>query len=256
VALGVLVDDAIIGIENVLRRMGENDKSATPRSRLAVIRDATMEVRAPVVYATLVVIAIFLPELFSTSVQGHFVGALALAFILAVLASLGVALTAAPALSALMLKAKDSHADAGWIRKIKAWQARGVGAANGNFRGTVLVLGLLTVVAAAAVPFLPSSFMPDFKENHFVMQVDASTPGPSLQEMAEVGKRMQAEILALPYIATVSDQLGRAELGADTSFPYMTEFHTELKPGADVNQDEAENALREIATHNPGVQTD
>ena len=99
VALGVLVDDAIIGIENILRRLGENAKLAPiPRSRLAVIRDATLEVRGPVVYATLVVIAVFLPELFSTSVQGHFVGPLALAFILAVLASLVVALTAAPAL--------------------------------------------------------------------------------------------------------------------------------------------------------------
>ena len=75
VALGVLVDDAIIGIENILRRLGENAKLPEPRPRLAVIRDATLEVRGPVVYATLVVIAVFLPELFSTSVQGHFVGA-------------------------------------------------------------------------------------------------------------------------------------------------------------------------------------
>src|SRR6185312_13249213 len=100
VALGVLVDDAIIGIENVLRRLGENERADNRRSRLEVIRDATLEVRGPVVYATFVVIAVFLPELFATSVQGHFVGPLALAFILAVLASLIVALTAGPALSA------------------------------------------------------------------------------------------------------------------------------------------------------------
>src|SRR6185437_3246135 len=124
VALGVLVDDAIIGIENVLRRLGENEKAAQPRAKLAVIRDATLEVRGPVVYATLVVIAVFLPELFSTSVQGHFVGPLALAFILAVLASLAVALTATPALCALMLSARDSHADFRWVKKLKAWQAR------------------------------------------------------------------------------------------------------------------------------------
>ncbi len=106
-ALGVLVDDAIIGIENTLRRLSENAHTVNPQPRLAVIRDATLEVRGPVVYATLVVIAVFLPELFSTSVQGHFVGPLALAFILAVIASLVVALTAAPALSALMLGARD-----------------------------------------------------------------------------------------------------------------------------------------------------
>ena len=98
-----------------------------------MIRDATLEVRGPVVYATLVVIAVFLPELFSTSVQGHFVGPLALAFILAVLASLLVALTAAPALSALVLKPDTAHADFGWIRRLKEWQERAVAQVFGHF---------------------------------------------------------------------------------------------------------------------------
>src|SRR5437868_400149 len=102
VALGVLVDDAIIGIENILRRLAENAKRAEPRPRLGVIRDATLEVRGPVVYATLVVIIVFLPELFSSNVQGRFVGPLALAFIFAVLASLVVAMTSTPALCALL----------------------------------------------------------------------------------------------------------------------------------------------------------
>src|SRR5437763_464628 len=168
VALGVLVDDAIIGIENILRRLAENAKGDQPRVRLAVIRDATLEVRGPVVYATLVVIAVFLPALFSTSVQGKFIGPLALAFILAVLASLLVALTAAPALSALMLKASDSHAEFGWIRRMKTWQQRGVDFVYGNFKIVVAALAVLTVAAAALLPFLGGSFMPDFREGHFV----------------------------------------------------------------------------------------
>ena len=73
--------------------------------------------------------------------------------------------------------------------------------------------------------------MPDFREGHFVMQVDASTPGPSLAQMADIGQRMAAEILALPYIATASQQIGRATLGEDTSGPHQSEFHIELKPG-------------------------
>ena len=105
-------------------------KLADPRPRLAVIRDATLEVRGPVVYATLVVIAIFLPELFSTSVQGHFVGPLALAFILAVLASLvRRADRGAGALSALMLSARDAHADF----KLDS-QAEGLAAARHRIR--------------------------------------------------------------------------------------------------------------------------
>jgi CzcA family heavy metal efflux pump len=256
VALGVLVDDAIIGIENVLRRLAENAKQAEPRQRLRVIGEATLEVRGPVVYATLVVIAVFLPELFSTSVQGHFVGPLALAFILAVLASLVVALTVAPALSALMLTARESHADLGWIRKLKAWQKGGIDMVYRRFRLVMAGLAVATLAAVAALPFLPSSFMPDFREGHFVLQVDASTPGPSLEEMAALGKRISAEILALPYIATVSDQLGRAELGEDTSGPYQTELHVEMKPNADIDQSDAEDALRKIASHYPGVQID
>ncbi|HEY4276130.1 MAG TPA: efflux RND transporter permease subunit [Rhizomicrobium sp.] len=256
VALGVLVDDAIIGIENVMRRLGENQRADNPRSRLDVIRDATLEVRGPVVYATFVVIAVFLPELFATSVQGHFVGPLALAFILAVLASLIVALTAGPALSALLLKPRDAHADFGWIQALKKWQSRSIGFVYRYFRPTIAVLALMTFAAAAALPFLPSSFMPDFKENHFVVAVGASTPGASLEEMRAVGKRITDEMLALPYVATVSQQIGRAELGEDTSGPHHSEFQVELKPGTSIDQSEAEDALRQILAHYPGVQTE
>jgi multidrug efflux pump subunit AcrB len=125
-----------------------------PQPRLAVIRDATLEVRGPVVYATLVVIAVFLPELFSTSVQGHFVGPLALAFILAVLASLGVALTSAPALCALMLSARDAHADYPWLRALKDRQRRAVEFVYRRFRIVALVLIVATLAAVAVLPFL------------------------------------------------------------------------------------------------------
>src|SRR5882757_4775866 len=126
VALGVLVDDAIIGIENILRRMRYNATLSEPRPRLEVIRDASLEVRGPVIYATAVVIAVFLPELFTSSVQGRFVGPLALAFILAVVASLLVAMTATPALCALFLHEHDARADARWLMRLKVWQADAV----------------------------------------------------------------------------------------------------------------------------------
>jgi CzcA family heavy metal efflux pump len=256
VALGVLVDDAIIGIENVLRRLAENTRGGNSRSKAEVIWDATLEVRGPVVYATLVVIAVFLPELFSTSVQGHFVGPLALAFILAVLASLLVAITTAPALSVLMLTARDAHADFLWLRRLKKWQSRTIGRVYENFRAVVVVLAVLTIAAVAALPFLPSSFMPQFRENHFVIEVNASTPGASLDEMMAVGRRISAEMLALPYVATVSQQLGRAELGEDTSGPHESEFQVELKPDAKIDQSQAEDQLRRILAKYSGLQTE
>jgi CzcA family heavy metal efflux pump len=256
VALGVLVDDAIIGIENILRRLAENAALAAPRARLAVIADATLEVRAPVVYATLVVIAIFLPELFSRSVQGHFVGPLALAFILAVMASLLVALTATPALAALLLRARDRHADSGWIRRSKAWQGAAVGWTTRHVRLVGAVLLILVAGAVAALPFLGGSLMPDFREGHFVMQVSSSMPGTSLEEMLAVGRRISADVLALPYIASIEQQVGRAGLSEDSWGPHRSEFHVELKPDAAIDQAEAEEALREILARYPGLQTE
>jgi CzcA family heavy metal efflux pump len=256
VALGVLVDDAIIGIENVLRRMAENARLAEPRSRLNVIWDATLEVRGPVVYATLVVIAVFLPQIFSASVQGKFVGPLAVAFILAVLASLAVALTVAPALCALLLTPRDHHGDFAWITRLKRVQERAIERVYGNFRVIGIVLIVATVTAVAALPFLGGSFMPDFREGHFVMQVSSSTPGTSLDEMLAVGKRISRDVLALPYVATVEQQVGRAGMSEDTWGPHRSELHIELKPDAAVNQAEAEDALREILTHYPGLQTE
>src|SRR4030081_224874 len=198
VALGVLVDDAIVGIENILRRMRANALSPKPLPRLDVIREASLEVRGPVIYATLVVIAVFLPELFTTSVQGHFLGPLALAFIYAVVASLAVALTATPALCALMLRQPDSRPDARWLTRLKSLQRSAVHAVSAHLKAAIAVVIACCAAAVAAVPFLGGTFMPEFREGHFVMQVVSSITGTSLQEMTGLGKRISAEVLQLP----------------------------------------------------------
>jgi CzcA family heavy metal efflux pump len=256
VALGVLVDDAIIGIENVLRRLKESQRFSASRARTDVICDATLEVRAPVVYATLIVIAVFLPELFSTSVQGHFVGPLALAFILAVLSSLLIALTVAPALTTLMLKASTARDEPRWIARLKDRQARAIASTRRHLPWVGGALTAGTVCAVAALPLLPSSFMPDFKENHFVVRADAASPGASLGEMRSVGARISRDLLALPYVATVSQQIGRAELGEDTNGPHQSEFHIELKPGSGVDQGVAEEEIRRLVGAYPGIQAE
>jgi CzcA family heavy metal efflux pump len=256
VALGVLVDDAIIGIENIMRRLRENQLLPQPLGRLEVIRDASLEVRGPVIYATAVVIAVFLPEIFTTSVQGHFVGPLALAFIFAVLASLVVAMTATPALCALLLRRHDGRPDSGWLRRLKVWQRQAVHGVANHFKTVVAVLIACVLAAVAALPFLGGTFMPDFREGHFVIQVSSSIPGTSLEEMLKVGKRISAEILALPYVASVEQQVGRAELGEDTWGPHRSEFHVELKPDSSVDQGAAQDALREILEHYPGLQSE
>jgi CzcA family heavy metal efflux pump len=256
VALGVLVDDAIIGIENILRRLRENKLLPEPKPRLEVVREASLEVRGPVIYATAVVVAVFLPELFTSSVQGHFVGPLALAFIFAVVASLLVAMTSTPALCALFLRQHDARPEAAWLRRLKTWQSGAVHRVGAHFRIVATVLLVMVAASLAALPFIGGTFMPDFREGHFVMQVSSSITGTSLDEMLAVGKRISAEVLALPYVATIEQQVGRAELGEDTWGPHRSEFHVELKPDATVDQSVAQEQLRSILEAYPGIQSE
>jgi CzcA family heavy metal efflux pump len=256
VALGVLVDDAIIGIENILRRLRENAALAAPKRRLDVVLEASLEVRGPVIYATAVVIAVFLPELFTSSVQGHFVGPLALAFILAVVASLIIAMTSTPALCALLLRQHDARAEPRWIRRLKSWQGAAVHRASAHVNAIIGVLAVLVIAAGVALPFLGGTFMPDFREGHFVMQVSSSITGTSLAEMLNVGERISKEVLALPYVESVEQQVGRAELSEDTWGPQRSEFHVELKPDADIDQAAAQEELRGILKHYPGLQSE
>lgn len=256
VALGVLVDDAIIGVENILRRLGENARLGSPRARLDVILDASIEVRGPVIYATLVVIAVFLPQLFSSSVQGAFVAPLALAFILAVLASLVVALTAAPALSALLLAAPAHERDPIWVRGLKRLQTWLVLVAERFV--FVVTAGVILVLAAALVlvPSLVGTLMPEFREGHFVMPVSSSLPGASIDQMLAIGREIEADVMKLPYIQSIEQQIGRAEQSEDTWGPHRSEFHIELKPNATIDQRVAQEELRAILEHYPGLQTE
>jgi CzcA family heavy metal efflux pump len=256
VALGVLVDDAIIDIENILRRLRVSAGLPHPRPRLEVILDASLEVRRPVLHATAVVVAVFLPALFATTLQGHFVGPMALAFVLAVAASLLVAMTATPALCALLLRAHDVAAPPRWLGRLKGWQARSIGVARARTGWVIAVLLMLSLAALASLPFLPSAFMPDFREGHFVMQVSSATPGTSLEEMMAVGRRISADVLRLPYVQSVEQQVGRAQLGEDTWGSHQSEFHVELKADATVDQASAQAQLRALLQQYPGLNTE
>jgi len=121
---------------------------------------------------------------------------------------------------------------------------------------TVIVLRALVLGAAVTLPFLGGTFMPDFREGHFVMQVTSSVTGTSLEEMLRVGKNISQEVLPLPYVQTVEQQVGRAELSEDTWGPNRSEFHVELKPDATVDQAVAQEELRKILEGYPGVQSE
>ena len=253
VALGVLVDDAIIGIENVLRRLRQNAEAETPLPHLHVIREATMEIRGPVLYATLVVLVGFIPVLVTSGVQGRFVAPLAIAFMLSVVASLVVALTVTPALSALLLNARAAHVESGWITWLKERQAGIIAAVDRRFALVVGVLGALFVGALVWAFFLTGQFMPDFREGHFVVQVNSAVPGTSLDNMESVGMRIGKELLAIPAVATIEQQLGRSEGGEDVFGTERSEFHVELKHDIAYDQAEVQEQLRKVLEGYPGL---
>jgi len=256
VAIGVLVDDAIIDIENIMRRLRLNKDRAEPRPRLDVVREASLEIRSPVLFATLAVLVVFVPVYLISGVQGRFVGPLALAFMLAVLASLIVALTLTPALCALLLADREMRPQARWIHGLKRMQAWVISFAARHLRivGVALLAGF--VATLLWLPSLGGQFMPDFREGHFVVQVSSAVPGTSFEEMMGLGERIGQALVDLPYVATAAQQIGRAELGEDTWGPNRSEFHVELEPDSPIDQLDAQAEIRELVESYPGLRTE
>lgn len=256
VALGVLVDDAIIYLENILRRLRENETTSAPRPKLDIIVAASREISSAVIFATGVILLVFLPVFMLTGVQGRFMTPLALAFSLSVLASLLVALTVTPALAALLLRTESAHREPAWLRTLRAAHRRSLAACTRHVRVTVVALAVAMLATLSLLPLLEGEFMPTFKEGHFVAQVGTRVPGTSLHEMSRLGMKISTELLKLPFIATVAQQIGRAEQGEDTWGPERSEFHIELKADRSLDQDAAQAAIRAVFERYPAVQSD
>ncbi|MDB6022898.1 MAG: heavy metal efflux pump, cobalt-zinc-cadmium [Pedosphaera sp.] len=255
IAIGEVVDDAIIDVENIFRRLRENQLLAKPRSVFRVVFEASIEVRSAVVYATFIVALVFLPVLTLTGLQGSFFAPLALSYILAIMASLAVALTLTPALSLLFFAkgVKDSGEP-----RLQTWLKRVYGGILNFFArwplAIMLAVLLVCVGALLMLPHFGSEFLPEFREGHFVLQVQM-TPGTSLPEMLRMGTEISKELLKNKNIATVEQQAGRAESGEDTFGTHNCEFHLELKP--DLSGEEQEGMSKEIRAaldKFPGIQ--
>jgi CzcA family heavy metal efflux pump len=253
--LGVVVDDAIITVENILRRLRENLTLAEPKATLLVVLEATLEVRNSVVYATFVVALVFLPVLTMTGLQGRFFAPLGFAFILANLASLVVALTVTPALCLALLSRSQPHAEPDYLRRVKLFHRRLLEKICRHPR-TIIGIALVSFVAAlATLPFFGEEFLPDFREGHFVIGL-TTAPGTSLPEMKRLGGRISAELLKMPAIQSVSEQIGRAEGGEDTWDPHQGEMHVELKRTPGLDQAKVQDEIRGVLAQFPGVQSE
>lgn len=256
IAIGEVVDDAIIDAENILRRLRENQASPQPRPAMAVVLEASLEVRTAVVYATFIVGLVFLPVLGLTGLQGKFFGPLAVSYLSAILASLGVALTLTPALALLLFgrRAPAIH-EPRVQRGLKAVYGRVLSWLMPHPYRVLAGMGLLFVAAVWQLPRPGGEILPRFREGHFVLQASA-TPGTSLPEMRRIGGQISRALLELPGIATVEQQIGRAELGEDPWGPHRSEFHVELQPMSPDAEEAMEGKIRDVLTGFPGLQTE
>ncbi len=256
IAVGEVVDDAIVDVENIVRRLRENGRLGRPRSTFRVVLEASLEVRSAVVFASLVVVTVFLPVLMLTGLQGRFFSPLALAYILAILASLAVALTVTPALTLAVFSRGLQDADEPWLQQRIRRAYRGALLRVEERPGAALAGAVaLFCIAGAALPFFGAEFLPDFREGHYVLQVSA-LPGASLGEMRRIGTSISRELLEIQGIATVEQQIGRAERGEDTWGPHRSEFHVELEPIAAREQERVGDEIRSVLAGFPGLQTE
>ncbi|MCX6936942.1 MAG: efflux RND transporter permease subunit [Verrucomicrobia bacterium] len=231
VAIGMVVDDAIVDVENVFRRLHENAALAAPRPKLHVIATASGEVRNSILYATVLIVLVFLPLLGLSGVEGKLFAPIAIATILSMLASFVVSLTLIPVLCSFLLNPKIGYAHQdGWL----------VSRMKRLLRGTLLrfgldypipVLGMVAIGMTAVFllyPKMGKDFLPAFREETALIAV-TSAPGTSLEEMNRISDVIEAQILAVPEVRKVGRRLGRAERG-DHVVPVSTaEFDVDFR---------------------------
>ena len=253
IALGEVVDDAIIDVENIARRLRENRRSAAPRSVASVVLEASLEVRSSVVYATFVVALVFIPVLTLTGVQGALFRPLGLAYIFAILASLVVALTVTPALTLLLLGGRGHRAqESPVLAWLKARYARALGWLAPRPATVGTAAALICLAAAATLPFFGATFLPEFREGHYLIHMSA-VPGTSLDESFRLGARVTEALRRDPRVRTVAQRIGRAELSEDTWGTHYTEFEVDLVPLKGEEAETVQDDLRRILAGFPGV---
>ena len=254
VAIGELVDDAIVDVENVFRRLRENRHAAQPRPVLDVVVSASREIRNSIVYATVLVVLVFLPLFALQGIEGRIFTPLAVAYIVSILASLLVSLTVTPALCALLLPRmkRMEHREDGWlVRRIESFEARVLDFGFAAPSKIYLAAGALFLAALATLPTLGREFLPEFNEGSITAFV-VSAPGTSLEESNRISRIAEDLLGGVPEAKTIARRTGRAEGDEHVLEVNTTEIEFELEP-SDRSKAEILADIRERLATLPGV---
>jgi CzcA family heavy metal efflux pump len=249
IAVGEVVDDAIIDVENIRRRLR---LAQGERPALQVVLAASIEVRSAVVYASLIVSLVFLPVFFLDGLAGAFFRPLATAYVLSILASLLVALTVTPALALWLLPqhATTPPRELHLVGALRSLYRRLLTPLLLRPRVALAVTASASVVALLIVPFLGDELLPDFKEHDFLMHW-VEKPGASVDASRRSTLRVSQELLAIPGVRSFGSHIGRAEVADEVVGPNFTEHWISLDPKADYDRTVAR--VREVVAGYPGV---
>ncbi len=239
IAIGGLVDDAVVGVENVLRRLKE-DRAKHHDHRMhpiELVAHATMEVRSAILYATIIIVLVFLPLFALPGMEGRLFVPLGIAFIVSTLASLVVSVTVAPVLSFYLLPRMKSldHGDTKLLAWLKASYGRSLQTVLNHPKAALAAGAVAILVAAAAVPFFPKTFLPPFNEGTLLIGMRLN-PGVTLAESSALAQQAEVLVKAVPEVVHVGRRSGRAELDEHAEGVHVSELDVGLKPASEMTR--------------------
>ncbi|MBC8751306.1 MULTISPECIES: efflux RND transporter permease subunit [Paraburkholderia] len=255
IALGEVVDDAIIDVENIYRRLRQNRNRPAPLPAFRVVLRASLEVRSAVVFATFIVALIFLPVLTLSGVGGKLFAPLGVAYILAVLASLGVALTLTPAMALALLAHGPLPAhEPRLLTWLKARYTALLLKVEQRVKTIMVIVALLCVAALASLPFMSGNFIPELREGHYIVHMGLA-PGTSLAESMRIGTRVSQALMQVPGVRLVAQRAGRANEVVDPVGVQLSEFEVDLKPMSASGQSATLRRVQQMLARFPGLTT-
>jgi len=254
IALGAIVDDAIIDVENIVRRLRQHRREGSDKSTAAVILEASLEVRGPIVYATLIIVASALPVFFLTGLTGSFFKPLVLSYTLATVASLVVALTVTPALTLIMLrKSTMERRESPLVRVLHRWYESFLSRVIRRPRGAYAVVGVVVLAGALSLPLLGQSLLPSFKERDFLMHW-LTHPSASHPEESRVTLAASKELRAIPGVRNFGAHIGQALLADEVVGVNFGENWISVDP--EVDYDKTLASIKNVVDGYPGIYRD
>lgn len=258
IAIGGLVDDAVVDVENIMRRLRE-DRARNPGARLnplEVVKRASMEVRSAILYATVIIVLVFLPLFALPGLEGRLFVPLGVAFIVSTLASLVVSVTVTPVLSYYLLPRMKrlQHGDTKLLAWLKARYSGGLQAVLRRPRIAIATAAVAVLAAGAAVPFFPTTFLPPFNEGTLLIGMRLN-PGVTLAESASLASQAERLVRQVPEVTHVGRRSGRAELDEHAEGVHVSELDVGLLPASELKRPMAEITadIRQRIAHLPAA---